>query len=161
MPMETGAFFGSSDGIGQFDCEIGISSYVLNRTSSNTRAFNPIAPISLDERCGELAIDEQPVFGVPIRRRDFTSDSKIIAPRPAVARHRWRGLRAIRRVVPWTSSTSLKESQYATIQTSEIAMQLTPWFKHLGRFLCVALLLTQHEFSTARPALSMGSHPFA
>ena len=99
---------------------------VLKRTSSNTHAFNPIAPISFDERCGELTIDEQPVFGVPIRRRDFTSDSKVIAPRPTIARHLWRGLRAIRRVVPWASSTSLKESQYATTQTSEILMQLTP-----------------------------------
>ena len=116
--METGAFFGSSDGIGQFDCRLELVYQVLDLTSSNKRAFNPITPISFDERCGKLAIDEQPIFGVPIRRRDFTSDSKIIVPRPAIVRHRWGSLRAIRRIFPWASSPWLEESQYVTIHTS-------------------------------------------
>ena len=115
MPMETSAFFRPSDGIGQFDCILQLVHQILNLVSSNTRAFNPIAPISLDERCRELAIDEQPIFGVPIRRRDFASDSKIIVPRPAITGHRWRSLRAIRRMFPWASSAWLEECQYITI----------------------------------------------
>ena len=115
MPMETSAFFGFSDGIGQFDCRLELVHQMLNLTSSNKLTFNPIAPISLDERCRELAIDEQPVFGVPICRRDLTSDSKIIVPRPAITRHRWRSLRAIRRIVPRAASAWLEECQYVTI----------------------------------------------
>ena len=117
MPMETSAFFRPSDGIGQFDCILQLVHQILNVVSSYTRTFNPIAPISLDERCREFAIDEQPVFGVPIRRRDFASHSKIIVPRPAITGHRWRSLRAIRRIIPWTASAWLEECQYVIIHT--------------------------------------------
>ena len=117
MPMETSAFFRSSDGIGQFDCILQLVHQILSLISSNTRAFNPIAPISLDERCRELAIDEQPIFGVPICCRDFTSDSEIIVPRPAITRHRRRSLRAIRRITPRASSAWLGESQYVFLRS--------------------------------------------
>ena len=115
--METSAFFGFSDGIGQFDCRLELVHQMLNLTRSNKRTFNPIAPVSFDERCRELAIDEQPILGVPIRRRDFTTDSKIIVPRPAITGHRWRNFRAIYRIVPRATSAWLEESQYIIIHT--------------------------------------------
>ena len=117
MPVKTGAFFGLSDGIGQYDCRSESVNSMLILTTSMKRAFNPITPISFDERCRELAIDEQPIFGVPICRRYLTLESELIAPRPAMFRHRWWYLRAIRRIVPGAFSARLEESQYLTIHT--------------------------------------------
>lgn len=131
--MKTGAFFGSTDGIGQFDCILELVPQMLDLTSSSQRAFNPIAPIGFDERCRELPIDEQPVFGVPIRRRDFTLDSKIIVPRPAIARHRWRSLRAIRRIVPWAVSAWLEECQHIIMHTFGSPHATHPLIQALGQ----------------------------
>ena len=132
--METSAFFGSTDGIGQFDCSLELVHQMLDSARSNERAFNPVAPISFDEWCRELPIDEQPIFGVPIRRRDFTLDSKIIVPCPAIARHRWRSLRAIRRIVPRAGSAWLEESQHVIIHTFRSRHATHSLIQALGQF---------------------------
>ena len=160
MPMETSAFFGSSDSIGQFDCNLELVHQILNLTCSNKRAFNPIPPIRFDERCRELPIDEQPIFGVPIRCRDFTLDSKIIVPRPAKARHRWRSLRAIRRIVPRATSAWLEESQHVIMHTFRSRHATHSLVQALGQVaLGSAPILTQYEFYTIRTAMCMDSHP--